>query len=117
MGNLLCTEYQLGRRFIGRLPHGADLIKTIDDFCKENQIFMATFSIIGAVSSLTLGAYDQDRKTYVTFKKSLPYEIVSCNGNISLKDGQPFVHAHAAMSDEKGVTIAGHLFSETIIFA
>jgi len=37
-------------------------------------------------------------------------------GNVSLKDGEPFVHAHAVLSDEKGNTRAGHLL-EGIVFA
>jgi predicted DNA-binding protein with PD1-like motif len=40
---------------------------------------------------------------------SEPMEIVSLYGNISLKDGKPFVHAHVVLSDEKGNARGGHL--------
>jgi len=78
---------------------------------------MATFSMIGAVSSATIGAYDQKQQVYITFTEKAPFEILSCIGNISLKDGKPFVHAHILLGDEKGKTIGGHLFSEPLIFA
>lgn len=78
---------------------------------------MATFSVIGAVSSATIGAYDQKQQVYVTSKEEAPLEIVSCIGNVSLKDGKPFIHAHILLADEQGKTIGGHLFSETIIYA
>jgi predicted DNA-binding protein with PD1-like motif len=78
---------------------------------------MATFSLIGAVSSYTIGAYDQKQQVYVTEKEKANLEIVTCAGNISLMDGKPFVHAHIVLGDEKGNTMGGHLFSETIIFA
>ena len=45
----VCSEFKLGRRFLGRLPHGKDLIASIEDFCIESSIQMATFSVIGAV--------------------------------------------------------------------
>ncbi len=117
MKELSCFEFQQGRLFAGRLPHGGDLINTIEEFCKKALIQMATFSVIGAVSSATIGAYDQKQQVYVTFKEEAPLEIVSCIGNVSLKEGKPFIHAHILLADEQGKTIGGHLFSETIIYA
>ena len=117
MKELSCFEFQQGRIFVGRLPHGGDLINSIEEFCKKALIQMATFSVIGAVSSATIGAYDQKQQVYVTFKEEAPLEIVSCIGNVSLKDGKPFIHAHILLADEQGKTIGGHLFSETIIYA
>ena len=117
MKELSCFEFQQGRIFVGRLPHGGDLINSIEEFCKKALIQMATFSVIGAVSSATIGAYDQKQQVYVTFKEEAPLEIVSCIGNVSLKEGKPFIHAHILLADEQGKTIGGHLFSETIIYA
>ena len=117
MKELSCFKFQQGRIFIGSLPQGGDLINSIEEFCKEALIQMATFSVIGAVSSATIGAYDQKQQVYVTFKEEAPFEIVSCTGNVSLKDGKPFIHAHILLVDEQGKTIGGHLFSETIIYA
>ncbi|RZB35320.1 MAG: uncharacterized protein SRB1_01088 [Desulfobacteraceae bacterium Eth-SRB1] len=117
MKELSCFEFQQGRIFAGRLPHGGDLINSIEEFCKKVSIRMAAFSVIGAVSSYTIGAYDQKQQVYVTFKEKAALEIISCMGNVSLKDGKPFIHAHILLADEQGKTIGGHLFSETIIYA
>ena len=117
MTKIACSEFKLGRRFVCRLPHGKDLITSIEDFCIELSIQMATFSIIGAVSSVTFGAYDQKQQVYVTFKEESQLEIVNCIGNVSLQDGDPVVHAHIVLGDKKGKTMGGHLFSETILFA
>jgi predicted DNA-binding protein with PD1-like motif len=54
---------------------------------------------------------------YVTYKKEEPLEIVSCTGNVSLKDGQVAVHAHAVLADMDGRTAGGHVFSDTVIYA
>lgn len=111
------TEYKSGRIFIGRLPHGKDLIPAIEATANEFSIQMAVFTVIGAVSSVTFGAYDQNQQVYVTLKEEKPLEIVTCTGNVSLKEGKPFVHAHIMLADEQGKTLGGHLFSETIIYA
>ena len=117
MTKLAWSEFKPGRRFVCRLPHGKDLITSIEDFCIELSIQMATFSIIGAVASVTFGAYDQKQQVYVTFKEESPLEIVNCIGNVSLKNGDPVVHAHIVLGDKQGKTLGGHLFSETILFA
>ena len=117
MNKLTCSEFTLGRRFVGRLPHGKDLITSIEDFCKASSIKMATFSVIGAVSSATLGAYDQKQQVYATFTQEEPLEIVSCTGNVSLLDQEPVIHAHVVLGTLEGKTIAGHVFSETILYA
>jgi len=117
MDNLICSEFKLGRHFIGRLPHGKDLITSITDFCIESSVRMATFSVIGAVSSVTIGAYDQKQQVYVTFTQEAHLEIVTCTGNVSLMDGEPAVHAHIVLGDLQGKTVGGHLFSETILYA
>jgi predicted DNA-binding protein with PD1-like motif len=45
-----------------------------------------------------------------------PVELVSCTGNVSLRDGRPFLHAHAALAFSDGKVVGGHLNSG-LIFA
>jgi len=111
------SAYERGRLLLGRLSHGRDIIPAVEHFCRDMSIQMATFSIIGAVSSVTLGGYDQKQQVYVTYREEGPFEIASCSGSVSLKDGQPFIQANMIIWDERGKIICGHLFSETIIFA
>ncbi len=117
MDMITCSMFEAGRCILSRLPHGKDLIRTLEDFCVQNSIQTAVFSVIGAVTSATLGSYDQNQQVYVTYKKEEPLEIVNCTGNVSLKDGQVAVHAHAVLADMDGQTIGGHVFSDTVIYA
>ncbi|MFC1857713.1 PPC domain-containing DNA-binding protein [Thermodesulfobacteriota bacterium] len=110
------SEFTLGRRFVGRLRHGKDLLASVRDFCKESSIQMATFSIFGAVSSATIGNFDQRQQVYVTFTERSPLDILVCTGNVSLNDQDLFIHAHIVLGDEGGEIIGGNLFSETIIY-
>ena len=117
MERIRAREFNQGRCLLGRLPRGKDLAAAVEDFCGDHTLEMAVFSVIGAVTSATLGAYDQKQQVYVTVQKREPLEIVHCTGNVSLKDGQPTVHAHAVFGDINGQTMGGHVFSETVIFA
>ena len=117
MKKLICSEFKPERLYMGRLPYGRDLIASIEDLCQKFSIQMATFSVIGAVSSFTIGAYDQEQQVYVTAAETASLEIVTCVGNVSLMDGSPVVHAHIVLGDKQGKLIGGHLFSETIVFA
>ena len=38
------------------------------------------------------------------------HELVSFQGNVTLKDGNPFIHAHITLADHDLVTRGGHLF-------
>jgi predicted DNA-binding protein with PD1-like motif len=117
MERIKAWEFNRGRCLLGRLPHGRDLVAAVEDFCGDHSVDMAVFSLIGAVTSATLGAYDQKQQVYVTVQKCEPLEILHCTGNVSLKDGQPTVHAHAVFGDINGQTVGGHVFSETVVFA
>lgn len=116
-GDIMVATYTTGRAFLARLPHAADLLDAIRQVCIDNQVKMATVAVIGALTKVTLGYYNQEGKEYLNRTLSGGYEIVSLTGNLSLKEGEPMVHAHLVISDDKGNCLAGHLMSPSTIFA
>ncbi|MBC8215905.1 MAG: DNA-binding protein, partial [Candidatus Marinimicrobia bacterium] len=84
--------------------------KTLTEFCKNRGIQTAEISGIGAVKDIEIGAYDPVEKKYITKTYSKTYELISFNGNITLKDGEPFVHAHLTLGDHDMNILGGHLF-------
>lgn len=111
------ASYKPGRTFMSKFEHGSELVGSVLDFATNQKITRAFFTIIGAVKRAKLGYYDQKRHKYIEVTLEQPLEIVSCIGNISLKDGKPFVHAHAVLADRKGQTKAGHLLEATVFAA
>ncbi|MEK6571996.1 MAG: PPC domain-containing DNA-binding protein, partial [Bacteroidota bacterium] len=101
----------------GQVPTGADLYESISKICTEEDVKIGKVTALGAVSQAAIAYYDQKKKKYqpITFKKHL--EILNCTGNVSLKDGKPFVHVHATFSDRIGNVFGGHLTPGTIVFA
>jgi predicted DNA-binding protein with PD1-like motif len=106
---MLIRDCSPGRSLLARLDHGAEIIAQITDIAKERQIEAGTFYAIGALTRADLGYYDQEAHEYHNSPVEGPVELASCSGNISLRDGRPFVHAHAVLADGRGHTWAGHL--------
>lgn len=111
-------KVEMAREFIGRFKVNRDLLGELTKLSKEEGIKLGVFSVIGALTCAKLGYYDQQAKKYiecVNLDKKL--EIASCIGNISLKDGEIFVHAHITLADHEGRTYGGHLMPGAMIFA
>ena len=111
-------EFKPKTVLMGRLDKGADIIDSLETICKERQIEAAWVNILGAVDKATLSYYHQNDKKYSHHEIQGGYEIVSCIGNISLKDGKPFAHLHIVLSGEQDQTLGGHLWpGSTSVFA
>jgi len=114
---LIIEESIAGRSLLARLDHGAEMIGQIADLARERRIKAAAISAIGALTRADLGFYDQAGREYMVRAVEGPVEIASCTGNISLLEGEPFVHAHAVLADSSGHILAGHLVRGTIFAA
>ena len=111
------ASYKLGRFFLCELKHNSAFVSSIINFANKKRVKMAAFTVVGAVKRAKLAYYDQVKHEYQQIKLDKPLEITSCVGNLSLKDGKPFVHAHAVLADAAGKTYGGHLINATIFAA
>ncbi|MFN0159088.1 MAG: PPC domain-containing DNA-binding protein [Bacteroidota bacterium] len=112
------SKYVTKRTLIGQLEKGTDLYDGITRIVQQNNITLGRVTGIGAVQRAKLAYYDQKLMTYYDIELNEPLEIVSLYGNISIKEGKPFVHAHVVLSDEKGNGKGGHLIpGGTPVFA
>lgn len=110
-------EGRSGRRLAYRLAYGCDLLEALQGIVQEADIRFGTINFLGAVQQAKVGFYLQDEKRFITLAFDEPMEILSGLGNVSLKDGQPFVHAHVTFLQRTGTIKGGHLLPGTIIFA
>ena len=114
---MLIRNFREGGIIFARLDHGENIISQITRLAEENGIEAGALNAIGALSQAKLAYYDQISHDYGEISLEEPVELAYCFGNISLRDGQPFVHAHAVLSDRTGRTWGGHLTSGTIFAA
>jgi hypothetical protein len=105
------------RRIMGRLTKGGDLLGALENCCRELNITLGEVVAIGAVTKARVGYYDQTAQKYQFLEFNQPLEILSLTGNVSLKDGKPFVHAHITLGGAEGQALGGHLAEGTVVFA
>lgn len=103
--------------FMGKLPHGADLLDEITALCEREEIRLGRIEALGAVQQVRLAYYDQKKREYNYFTLDQHLEITKLTGNVSIKDGKPIVHAHITLADEAGRAYGGHLAQGTNVFA
>ena len=102
---------------MGRLSHGGDLLEEISNMCLKENIQLGWIEALGAVKRARLAFYNQETHEYDFFPTDQPLEITKLVGNVSLKDGHPFIHAHITLADKAGHAYGGHLAPGTVIFA
>lgn len=86
------------------------LMESITRTAKKHGVFGASLTGLGALKHAELGFYHLHKKEYDRRKFDEEYELVSLTGNITVKDGEPFVHAHIVLGDDKFQCWGGHLF-------
>ena len=94
---------------------GDEVAEGLLRFAKEQKLSAASFTAIGAASSVRLGWFSWESKRYepsVTFDEQV--ELLSLIGDVALKEGEPVVHAHAVVGRKDGTAHGGHLLKAHI---
>lgn len=104
------------RVIMKRLPPGADLLAELNHLVAAEKVALGLVSGIGALRKAAVGIFLQDKKEYRTNVFDHEMEICALAGNVSLKEGKPFVHAHLALSDVEGRGFGGHIMPGCEIF-
>ena len=110
-------RFSRGRNFLFRVSEGEELLSSINDFAKKNNVLIGTVSAIGSLRDPKIGYFDETTGEYKVNELTGTYELVSLSGNISLKDGEPFAHIHVALGDPEGRLYGGHLVEGTVFVA
>jgi hypothetical protein len=105
---------RLDNKYIIRIDRGEEIIKTLRTFCKEKNIKLGSITGIGATNKATIGLYDVEAKKYLSTELTGYYEIAPLHGNISTKDGEPYLHIHINLCDENHKSYGGHLDSAVV---
>ena len=109
-------EASAGRAFVGRLEPGDDLVEEIEHLAAEHEIHAAWVSVIGAMRHASFAYYDQEDRRYIELDSDEHHELFGFVGNISMRDGRAFLHAHAGFAARNGPTVGGHLLPGCEVF-
>jgi predicted DNA-binding protein with PD1-like motif len=103
-----------GRRYILRFDKGEEVLSKLGEFLQSEQIGACTFSAVGAVIDLEMGFFNVHVKDYRKKIFLEEFEMVSLNGNGSIVEGKPFIHAHGMFGRNDFTTVGGHVFKLTV---
>jgi predicted DNA-binding protein with PD1-like motif len=115
----LSIESRVSRTVIGRVARGESLRAAFRRLVDEHDLRTAWVMAIGAFEQLELTEYNQAERRYEEAHRFERCELLSMQGNLSLRDGEPFWHLHATVSLREGgrdVTYGGHV-GDGIVFA
>ena len=105
-----------GKAAFVRLERGSDLLVGLTEAARKLGVEAGTVQAIGAVDDLTVAFFEPESKEYEPIRIDQHLEITSSLGNVSLKDGKPFVHVHVNAGDRQGRVFGGHLVEGTTVF-
>lgn len=103
-----------GEVYILAFDLGDDLIPKLIEFADEKKVRSAYFHGIGAIRDFELGYYILNRKTYKRKKFSEIAELLSCDGNLAVREGKTFAHVHVSLGRKNFTVMGGHLFSAVV---
>ena len=101
-----------GRMVVAKLSPGEDLIESVQGLAERENVQSGVFFVIGTLSQAHFYFYAPKPRPVLLEE---PLEIISCVGNISLREGEPFVHAHISVSDSKYLCYGGHLLEGSLV--
>jgi predicted DNA-binding protein with PD1-like motif len=110
-------DYKIKRTIMGQLAFGADLYEGLTSIVQRENIKTGRLHGLGATTHAVVAYYDQNKKKYNSMEFPGGMEILNLHGNVSIRDGKPFIHAHIVLGDPKGNVFGGHLLPGTKLFA
>jgi uncharacterized protein len=93
---------------------GDTLVEGLTALARDQGVSGARLWGIGALEQVELGFYRRERKDYDRFSLQEELELLALNGNLSVTDEGPRVHAHVVVGRSDGTAHGGHLFEARV---
>lgn len=96
------------------LKVGATIPEEVLTIAGRERISTAVVEAIGGVRRLSLAYYNHRTKRYEEHQYAEFLEVTSLLGNITLKEGKPFLHVHGTFGRKDMTVLGGHVISATV---
>lgn len=102
---------------IYRLKTGDNVVEEILKIARKEGLKTARVEAIGGVDEATVAYFNPRTKQYEEHRYNEFLEVTGALGNITLKDGKPFLHLHVTLGRSDMSVIGGHLlFARVRVF-
>lgn len=103
-------------KVVVRLDKGEEVIASLMKIVNQYNIKLGNVQALGATNYVKVGLFNVEEKRYYSRELRQDMEITSLIGNISCKDGEPYLHLHINVADDHQNVYGGHL-NECVISA
>jgi predicted DNA-binding protein with PD1-like motif len=103
-----------GERVQLRFLSGEQLVAPLLEWLGREGIGYAALTGLGAVSRATVSYWNSQTKQYEQHQLDEQMEVVSLIGNVTIREGVPFIHAHVGLGRSDLSVIGGHM-SELVV--
>ena len=109
-------EYRkFAQGYILRLDPGEEIVASLTRLVEQENVQLGTVSALGAAGDVTIGIFNTKEKQYYSQRYQGDYEISALVGNVTRKEGEPYLHLHITIGNPvTGEVHAGHLSSAVI---
>lgn len=108
-------DYKKFDNFIAvRLDKGDSTMSSLLFVAKKENLTLASIQGIGATDDFEVGVFDLEKSEYDHIRYTGNHEINSLVGNLTTKDGEPYLHLHITATGKDGKVVGGHLFDAKI---
>jgi uncharacterized protein len=87
---------------------GDEVASGLSEFAEKHHITTGHFTGVGAFSSALLGWTDPEKRAFKKIEINSEAEVLAFAGDISMRNGVPYVHAHCVVGFPDGSTKGGH---------
>ena len=101
--------------YVLRLDPGEEIVASLTRLVQQENVQLGTVSALGAAGDVTIGIFNTKEKQYYSQRYQGDYEISALVGNVTRKEGEPYLHLHITIGNPvTGEVHAGHLSSAVI---
>jgi len=105
---------QFNNKIIFCIDKGEEIIDCLKTICKKSDIKLGSVVGIGSTDKVTIGLLNTKTKKYQSKEFTGDHEITSLIGNITMMNGEVYLHLHLTLCNVEHKAIGGHLTSAII---
>ena len=102
---------KFGNTYMLRIDVGEEILESLKAMCAREGVRLAQVSAIGAADRAAVGVYDLAEKQYHREDLEGFMEIANLSGSVTEMNGEPYIHLHAILADQRNILHGGHVIS------
>ena len=105
---------QFNNKVVVRIDKGEEVVDCLKTICKKIDIKLGSIVGIGSTDKVTIGLLNTKTKKYQSKEFTGDHEIAPLVGNITMMNGEVYLHLHITICNVEHKAIGGHLTSAII---